>query len=121
MPKAADEQKETRASAGLGLCHVSRVHLGAGGGVLLRVVLVAIAFVPVMEMLSGVMLVAVALVYVVHMPLLFSMMFVAVAFMNVVKVFASVMLVLIALVLVVLRSYHFVHLAQDSTESIPAP
>ena len=110
---AQKAKKETRRCAGLGLCNASRVRLRTGGGVLLGVVLVAIALVRVMDVLASVVLVAVALVNVVDMPRFVPMMLVAVALVNVMNVLSGVVFVLVALVLVVIRSYHSGHLAQD--------
>ena len=103
-----DKQKETRANAGLGSIGWTRVRLSCG--VLLGMVLMAVALVRVVNVLAGVVLVAVALVVVMDMPRLVAVMLVAVTFVDVMNVFAGVVFVLVALVVVVMRSYQFGHL-----------
>ena len=80
---------------------------------LLGVVLVAVAFVRVMDVFACVVFMAIALMDVVDVPRLAAVMFMAVAFVDVMNVFASVVFVLVAFVVVVMRSYHFGHLTRD--------
>ena len=83
-------------------------------------VLVVIAFVRVVNVLAGVMLVTVALVDVVDMARLVPVMLVVIAFVDVMNVLAGVVFVLVALVRVMMGTNHSGHLTQECMESIPS-
>ena len=80
--------------------------LRAGGSVLLGVVLMVIALVRIVDVLTRVVFVVVALVDVMHMARLIAVMLVIVALVDIVNVLAGVMFVIVALVGIVGRSYH---------------
>jgi len=86
--------------------HLPSASLGGSGGVFFGVVLVAVAFVRVVDVFASMMLVAVALVRIVDVARIVTMMLMVVAFVNVVNVFVCMMFVFVALMRVVGCSNH---------------
>ena len=80
------------------------------------VVLVIIALVGIVDVLARMVLMAVALMNVMHMARFVAMMFMAIALVDVMYMFARVVFVLVALVGVVIRAYHPDHLAVNCTK-----